>query len=80
MAGDVALRGSRSVDGRYHARISTTCGPSRRSASITRPGNLGAAFDAAVETLPTLMGRLGHDRIDVLKMDIEGAEGPCSMH
>jgi hypothetical protein len=22
------------------------------------------------------MGRLGHDRIDVLKMDIEGAEGP----
>ncbi len=46
------------------------------SASITRPGNDRAAFSAAVEPLASVMDRLDHDRIDLLKMDIEGAEGP----
>ena len=31
-------------------------------------------FEAEVRTLPTLMHELGHDRIDLLKLDIEGAE------
>jgi FkbM family methyltransferase len=41
--------------------------------SIAAPG----AFEtvtAPVARLETIMDRLGHDRIDVLKMDIEGAE------
>lgn len=46
------------------------------SASITRPGNQQGAFLATVEDLPTIMARLGHDHINLLKMDIEGAEGP----
>jgi FkbM family methyltransferase len=33
-------------------------------------------FTAQCVSLPTLMSELGHDHIDVLKMDIEGAEGP----
>lgn len=45
------------------------------SHSITRAGKHNA-FDGKVETLTTIMRRLGHDRIDLLKMDIEGAEGP----
>lgn len=32
--------------------------------------------DAPVHTLATIMAKLGHQRIDVLKMDIEGAEIP----
>jgi FkbM family methyltransferase len=31
-------------------------------------------FEAPLERLSTVMGRLGHDHIDLLKMDIEGAE------
>ncbi len=31
-------------------------------------------FEAEVRTLPTLMRELGHGRIDLLKLDIEGAE------
>lgn len=46
------------------------------SSSVTRPGNASAAFSAPVEPLSMLMQRLGHDHIDLLKMDIEGAEGP----
>jgi FkbM family methyltransferase len=51
-------------------------GKSTGSASITRAGNGAAAFSAAVEPLPMIMARHGHKGIDVLKMDIEGAEGP----
>lgn len=51
-------------------------GRSGGSSSITRPGNGAAAFAAAVEPLTNIMERYGHDRIDLLKMDIEGAEGP----
>ena len=32
-------------------------------------------FDASVETLSTIMGRHSHSRIDLLKLNIEGAEG-----
>ena len=34
----------------------------------------GQAIEAAVYRLSSIMNKLGHDRIDVLKMDIEGAE------
>lgn len=57
-------------------RFSAAAGQVSGSASITRPGNDEATFLARVESLPDIMKRLGHDRIDLLKMDIEGAEGP----
>ena len=33
-----------------------------------------AAIEVEVKRLVTIMGELGHDRLDVLKMDVEGAE------
>jgi len=33
-------------------------------------------FTAACLSLESLMARFGHERIDLLKLDIEGAEGP----
>jgi FkbM family methyltransferase len=39
------------------------------------PGR-GIEVDAPVHRLTTIMQKLGHDKIDVLKMDIEGAEIP----
>lgn len=56
--------------------FSPVAGQTSGSSSITRPGNDAAAFAAPVDTLPNLMARFGHDHVDVLKMDIEGAEGP----
>ena len=32
------------------------------------------AFRAAVRSIPSLMKELGHDRLEVLKLDNEGAE------
>jgi FkbM family methyltransferase len=47
------------------------------SHSITRTGIATLRpFDGQVERLSTVMRRLAHDRIDLLKLDIEGAEGP----
>lgn len=46
------------------------------SSSITRRGNESVSFLAPCETLTSIAARLGHDRIDLLKLDIEGAEGP----
>ncbi|TKA11616.1 FkbM family methyltransferase [Actinacidiphila oryziradicis] len=46
------------------------------SHSVTEVRGIGPGFDAQCRTLTTLMATLGHDRIDLLKMDIEGAEGP----
>lgn len=46
------------------------------SHSATEVRGRGLGFDAQCHTLTTLMEKLGHDRIDLLKMDIEGAEGP----
>lgn len=41
-------------------------------AGMRRPGS--ASFSAPVRALPSIMRELGHDRIDLLKLDIEGAE------
>jgi FkbM family methyltransferase len=46
------------------------------SASIMSENNKGKYFEANCKTLQTLMTENQHDRIDVLKMDIEGAALP----
>jgi FkbM family methyltransferase len=49
--------------------------PGRVSHSIVnRAGATGRSLKLPVKKLSTIMRELGHDRIDVLKMDIEGAE------
>ena len=44
------------------------------SFSMVRTSGLGRAIDAPVRRFRSLTGMLGHNRVDVLKMDIEGAE------
>lgn len=34
----------------------------------------GGGFDAPARSLPSIMSELGHERLDLLKLDIEGAE------
>ena len=41
---------------------------------LDRPSTKAKAISVPVKRLSTIMKELGHDRIDVLKMDIEGAE------
>ncbi len=41
---------------------------------LERPETCDRAITVPVKRLSTILGDLGHDRIDVLKMDIEGAE------
>jgi FkbM family methyltransferase len=41
---------------------------------IPRPETASQAVEVQVRTLSTVMRELGHDHIDLLKMDIEGAE------
>lgn len=49
--------------------------PEHVSATCARPiGSSRSSFNAECLTLGSVMKRLGHERIDVLKMDIEGAE------
>lgn len=48
--------------------------PSHVSHSAVNLQRTETYFEAEVRTLPTLMRDLGHDRIDLLKLDIEGAE------
>jgi FkbM family methyltransferase len=43
---------------------------------IPRNATASQAVEVQVRTLPTVMLELGHDHIDLLKMDIEGAEYP----
>ncbi|MET8327964.1 FkbM family methyltransferase [Streptomyces sp. NPDC005181] len=51
--------------------------PAHVSHSATEArGGQGPGFDAPCFRLASFMNRLGHQRVDVLKMDIEGAEGP----
>jgi FkbM family methyltransferase len=50
------------------------------SHSTTTIGDPSTYFDAPVDSLPALMARLGHDYIDLLKMDIEGAEADVLEH
>jgi FkbM family methyltransferase len=44
------------------------------SFSMVRSSGLGQPIDAPVRRFGTLAGMLGHSRVDILKMDIEGAE------
>ncbi|MBA4860962.1 FkbM family methyltransferase [Streptomyces sp. PSKA54] len=46
------------------------------SHSATEARGSGPGFDAQCYSLRTFTEKLGHPRIDLLKMDIEGAEGP----
>lgn len=49
--------------------------PGYVSYSIFSPrGHASPAIEATVHRIPTIMKMLGHKRIDLLKMDIEGAE------
>lgn len=41
---------------------------------IERPGTASGAITGQVLRVATIMQRLGHERIDLLKMDVEGAE------
>ena len=41
---------------------------------LDREGGRGPSIQAEVRRLPTIVGELGHRHIDLLKMDIEGAE------
>jgi FkbM family methyltransferase len=47
--------------------------PAHVSHSTVRQAHIGY-FDAECLSLPSIVHRLGHDRIDLLKLDIEGAE------
>jgi FkbM family methyltransferase len=55
--------------------------PRLGSLSATSAHGGDAFVEAQVESIDSVMCRLGHHRIDLLKMDIEGAEGPvlCAM-
>lgn len=48
----------------HHVSLSTLPGPERSGELVELP----------VERLATIMARLGHDRLDVLKLDVEGSE------
>lgn len=48
--------------------------PSHVSHSILNLQHTDAYFEATCRSVPTLMRELGHDRIDLFKIDIEGAE------
>ena len=41
---------------------------------VAEPETVADAIDVPAYSLPTVAGRLGHRKIDLLKMDIEGAE------
>jgi FkbM family methyltransferase len=41
---------------------------------LERPATEGMKVEVKVNRLKTILGSLGHDRLDILKMDIEGAE------
>lgn len=41
---------------------------------VHREATGSSAIEVEIRSLPTVLRELGHDRIDVLKMDIEGAE------
>jgi FkbM family methyltransferase len=48
--------------------------PKHVSHTILEKESAGQGFTATVKRLRTVMGELGHNHVDVLKMDIEGAE------
>lgn len=48
--------------------------PSHVSHSVTNMQGTSTYFEAAVDSVSGLAQMLGHDRVDLIKMDIEGAE------
>jgi FkbM family methyltransferase len=50
--------------------------PDHVSVSATNAQGTDSYLQAPVDTLSRIMARLGHSHIDLLKLDIEGAEGP----
>lgn len=54
--------------------------PSHVSYSATNAQQTATWIDLSVDTVPRLMRRFAHDHVDLLKMDIEGAEGPVLRH
>ena len=57
------------------ARFSPPVNPEDVSYTLLeRPETAQSAINVPVHRLQTIMGNLGHNRIDILKMDIEGAE------
>ncbi|MFD7443126.1 FkbM family methyltransferase [Streptomyces sp. NPDC059909] len=50
--------------------------PAHVSHSATEVRGRGPGFEAQCHTLNTFMKKLGHQQVDLLKMDIEGAEEP----
>ncbi|HEV8403679.1 MAG TPA: FkbM family methyltransferase [Candidatus Limnocylindrales bacterium] len=48
--------------------------PAHVSHSVVNLQRTDTFFEASVRSLPHLMAELGHERIDLLKIDIEGAE------
>ena len=50
--------------------------PANSYTMLQRPQTANAAVAGAVYRLPTILQLLGHDRIDLLKLDIEGVEYP----
>ena len=65
-------KGLASYDGK--AEFALPDNPEHVSATILTKNSKQGYFQADVNTLQTLMKELGHTKIDILKMDIEGAE------
>ena len=59
-------------DGR--ARFHPPKNPNHISHTLLERGNVDDGFEVEVAQVSTLMQRLGHARLDVLKLDVEGAE------
>jgi FkbM family methyltransferase len=59
-----------------HIRFCSPANPAHGSVSATNIQRTETYIEAPVDTLERIMRRLGHQHIDLLKMDIEGAEGP----
>jgi FkbM family methyltransferase len=57
-------------------RFYAPANPDHVSHSIVNLQGSQTFFSARCRSLPSLLRELRHDRIDLLKMDIEGAEGP----
>lgn len=55
---------------RFHAPQN----PAWVSHSVMEDLGGGSSFDASCRAIPSIMKELGHDRVDLLKMNIEGAE------
>jgi FkbM family methyltransferase len=56
------------------ARFFVPSDPAHVSHSITNLQGTTESIEVPVRTLSTVMGTLGHTRVDLLKLDIEGAE------